>query len=418
MSSILIKEVLLKDSIVDVLIQDGKFAQIGPDLEHPEAEVIHGRDKAIFPSFVNAHTHAAMTLLRGYADDLDLHTWLTEYIWPFEFNLTFEDVYLGTKLACLEMIKSGTTFFCDMYWHMPATFQAVDEMGIRASLSSVFIDFHDSQRAKKFRSKIRKFFQEQDKHDRVIFTLGPHGIYTVSKESLIWLADFARDNDLLVHIHVSETQREVEDCLQNHGLRPVEYLESIGFLGPNIIACHCIWVNEHELDLLAKYGVRVVHNPVSNMKLASGIFPYKEMRSRDICIGMGTDGCSSNNNLDMFQEMKFAALLAKSSGMDPTLFPAKESLNCATRNGAEIFGLNAGEIAPGKAADCILVDLNNPMLLPQHNLISNLVYSAEGPCVDTTICQGRILMHERKVPGEEQIIEEIKEWEKTRKTKQ
>ncbi len=409
--SILIKEVLLEDRLVDVLIQDGKFSRIGPDIEYPAQQVLDGKDKAILPSFVNSHTHAAMTLLRGYADDLDLHTWLNNYIWPFEARLTFDDVYLGTKLACLEMIKSGTTFFCDMYWHMPATFKAVSEMGIRASLSSVFIDFNDPKQAKKFRSRTRQFFKEHNGHERILFTLGPHGIYTVSQESLVWLSTFARENDLLVHIHVAETEKEVQDCLQAHGLRPVEYLESIGFLGPNIIACHCIWVSEPEMDLLAEYGVKVVHNPVSNMKLASGVFPYRMMRQRDICIGLGTDGCSSNNNLDMFQEMKFAALLAKSSCMDPTIFPAQEALECATINGAHIFDLDCGSIAPGKQADCILVDLNNPMLIPRHNLVSNLVFSAEGPCVDSTICNGRVLMHERKVQGEEEIIAEVKSWE-------
>ena len=417
MSSLLIKDVLLNDRIVDVLIRNGRFHDIAPGIEEPEAQVLDGKNKAILPSFINSHTHAAMTLLRGYADDLDLHTWLTQYIWPFEHKLTFDDVYIGAKLACLEMIKTGTTFFCDMYWHMPATLKAVEEMGIRAALSSVFIDFGDPAKAKQFRSRTRKFFRENDRHERVIFCLGPHGIYTVSKDSLVWVSEFAREHDLLIHIHVSETRKEIEDCLQENGLRPVEYLESIGFLGPNVIACHSIWLTEKEMDMLARHGVKVVHNPVSNMKLASGLFPYQDMRKRNICVGLGTDGCSSTNNLDMLQEIKTGALLAKSSTMEPTVFPAQEAWDCATINGGEIFGLEAGTIATGQLADCILVDLDHHTLIPRHDLISNLVYSASSECIDTTICNGRVLMQGRKVPGEEEVIEELKKWEREMKNR-
>ncbi len=442
MSSILIREVLLDNQPVDVLIRDGRFAEIGsiPALEHKPAQVIDGRNKAIFPSFINSHTHAAMTLLRGYADDLELYTWLNDHIWPFESGLTFNDVYIGAKLACLEMIKSGTTLFSDMYWHLPATAKAVSEMGIRAALSSVFIDFNDPAKAKQFRSRTRKFFAEHENNERIIYTLGPHGVYTVSEESLTWVAEFAGQNDILIHIHVSETRREVTDCQEKHGLRPVEYLKSIGFLGPNVIACHSIWVNDMEMDILAEHGVKVVHNPVSNMKLGSGVFPYKEMYKRGICIGLGTDGCSSNNNLDMLEEMKVAALMAKLSSYnglvlpsgvldlveqnfskrinpDLTSFTARQALECATENGARIFGLDMGRIAPGLLADCILVDLEHYSLIPRHDLTSNLVYSASSECVDTTICNGRVLMQNRKVPGEEQIIEEIKDWEKNLKNR-
>lgn len=434
--SLLIKNVHLNDRIQDVFIEGERFRSIGPQLEVRAQEVIDGRDMAIFPSFINAHTHAAMTLMRGYADDLELFTWLNDHIWPFESRLTHEDIYIGAKLACLEMIKSGTTFFCDMYWHMPATLRAVSEMGIRAALSSVFIDFNDPGKAKSFRARTRKFFREQEHEHRVIFTLGPHAVYTVSKESLIWLKDFASDNGLLITIHLAETRKEVQDCLDVHGLRPVEYLHSLGFLGPEVIAAHVIWVTEKEMDILAENEVKVVHNPVSNMKLGSGIFPFKEMHSRGVCIALGTDGCSSNNNLDMLEEMKFAALQAKlasvegfalpadklsSSGfkdvlekvyLDPTLFTASQALECATSSGARALGMDLGKIAPGMLADCILVDLNHHSLVPRHDLVSNLVYSASSEAIDTTICNGRILMRGRNVPGEEDIIQEVKRWEK------
>ncbi|WP_028573539.1 amidohydrolase [Desulfonatronovibrio hydrogenovorans] len=438
--SLLIKNVLLNSRVQDVLIQDSRFTAVCPDLQVQASQVIDGTGKAIFPSFINAHTHAAMTLLRGYADDLELFTWLQDHIWPFEARLTFEDIYIGARLACLEMIKTGTTMFCDMYWHMPATIKAVEEMGIRAALSSVFIDFSDPKKAKEFRARTRKFFRENKPDERITYILGPHAVYTVSRDSLIWLRDFAADNNLLINIHLAETRKEVEDCIQGHGLRPVEFLESIGFLGPNVISAHTVWVNAQEMDILASRGVKVVHNPVSNMKLASGVFPFREIHKRGICIGLGTDGCSSNNNLDMLEEMKIAALLAKSAGLegaavpanvlesdlrqyleqvylDPTLFTAAQALECATLNGARIFGLDAGRIAPGKLADCILVDLNHYSLVPGHDLVSNLVYSASSECIDTTICNGQVLMQNRKVPGEEEIIKEARQWEKNIKNR-
>jgi len=282
-------------------------------------------------------------------------------------------------------------------------------MGLRAALSSVFIDFNDPKKAKKFRKRTREFFANHTNTERIIFTLGPHAIYTVSRESLTWLKEFAREKDLLIHIHVAETRKEVEDCIKEHGLTPVRYLDKIGFLGPNIISCHNIWVDEEEMDILAQNEVKIVHNPISNMKLASGIFPYAKLKERGLIIGLGTDGCASNNNLDMFEEMKVASLLAKISSGDPTNFTAREAFDCATVNGARIFGLDMGEIAPGKLADCILVDLNHPQLVPNHNLISNIVYAASGDCVVTTICNGKILMQDRVVPGEKELVAEVKD---------
>jgi len=212
-----------------------------------------------------------MTLFRGYADDLPLQTWLAEWIWPLEAKLTDEDVYWGTKLACLEMIRTGTTCFNDMYWHALASARAVDEMGIRAVISNVFIDIdgasdEETQREnKRLTGRLIK-----DYSDRVIPALGPHAVYTVSENSLSWAAEFAREEDILIHIHVSETSAEVEDCIKRTGMRPVEYLDHIGFLGPNVVAAHCVWLNDHEISLLKEHDVRVSHTPVSNMKLAVG----------------------------------------------------------------------------------------------------------------------------------------------------
>jgi 5-methylthioadenosine/S-adenosylhomocysteine deaminase len=410
MANILIRQVMLHDQQTDVLIEDDRFKRIGPDLQLEADTVINGQDMAIIPPFFNAHTHAAMTLLRGYADDMELHTWLTRHIWPLEAKIQSQDVYIGAKLACLEMIKSGTVFFNDMYWHLPATAKAVEEMGLRAALSSVFIDFHDPRTAAKRWQECQDLFAwAQSLSPRITFTLGPHAIYSVSRESLSRVRDFAHQHGLLIHLHLSETAKEVEECQQKHGCRPVRYLESLGLLGPNLLACHAIWLSQDEMDLLAKYRVKVVHNPVSNLKLGSGTLAYRSLHEREIPVILGTDGCSSNNNLDMLETMKFASLLAKGSSQDPTLFPAPQAFAAATSLGASAFGLNSGEIAEGRLADCLLVDLKHPQLTPNHNLISNLVYSARGDCVHTTICNGRILMHDRKVDGEEDILAQVRE---------
>jgi 5-methylthioadenosine/S-adenosylhomocysteine deaminase len=408
--SILIKNVTLNQKETDIFIEGNRFKKIGPSLSLPADKVLDGSGQAILPSLMNAHTHAAMTLLRGYADDMELHAWLENYIWPLEGKYSEENIYIGAKLACLEMIKSGTTFFNDMYWYLNGTARAVQEMGLRAALSSVFIDFQDKTTAKEEQKNCVQLFEaSRSLSNRIQFVLGPHAIYTVSPDSLAWTRDFAERENLLIHMHVSETQKEVQDCIQQFGKRPVEYLHEIGLLSPNLIACHSIWLNEKEMDLLAQNQVSVVHNPVSNMKLCSGYFPYQKLAERNLCIGLGTDGCSSNNNLDMFEEMKFAALNAKDKSTNPTVLPAEYAFATATKNAAQIFGLETGYIQEGYLADCILVDLDLPEMTPNYNLLSNIVYSANGSCVRSTICDGQILMQDRVVPGEKEILEQARE---------
>lgn len=407
---LMIQKVTLENEQVDILIEGDRFTRIGPDLPVQADQVIDGRNLAIIPPFFNAHTHAAMTLLRGYADDMELHTWLTQHIWPLEAKIQPQDVYVGAKLACLEMIKSGTVFFNDMYWHLPSTAQAVKEMGIRAALSSVFIDFQDQKTADKRWEECQELFAlSQELPSRISFALGPHAIYSVSKDSLCRVRDFAQKHNLLIHLHLSETAKEVEDCLEQHGQRPVQYLKELGLLGPNLIACHAIWVSEAEMDLLAKHGVTVAHNPVSNHKLGSGFFPYGEMEQRDINLILGTDGCSSNNNLNMLETMKFASLLAKGNSHNPTLFPAPKAFAAGTVQGAQAFGIDSGEIAEGRLADCLLIDLNQPQMTPNHNLTSNLIYAAGTNCVHTTICNGHILMYAGRVEGEDDIMAQARE---------
>ncbi|WP_372807697.1 amidohydrolase [Pontiella sp.] len=409
----LIRDVELGGTRTDVLIEGNRFRRIGPNLAAGTAAVLDGTGKAIVPTFVNMHTHASMTLLRSYADDLELHDWLANYIWPLEAKLDEEDIYHGARLACLEMIKSGTTCFNDMYWHFHGVARAVEESGIRAMLSSVFIDFNEAGRARNEQRQAARLFEEATRYsDRIGFALGPHAIYTVSEASLRWAKAFASEHGLPIHIHLSETAKEVEDCLAAHGLRPVQWLEKIGWLGPNVIAAHVIHVDDDEIGILANRGVKVVHNPASNMKLASGSFPYARMKAAGVRISLGTDGASSNNNLCMLEEMKIAALHAKLVHADPTVLPAAEAFDMATTTGAQALGVECGAVAEGMLADCMLVDLSNPRLAPGYQLIDDLVYSADSSCIDTVICDGRILMENGRVAGEEQIVAEAREYVK------
>lgn len=409
--SILIKRVRLNGETKDIFIEGNKIKEIGDQLDVKAEEVISSEGKAAVPSFINGHAHAAMTLLRGYADDMPLKEWLETKIWPVEAHMTEEDVYWGAKLACLEMIKTGTTFFNDMYWHWRGTARAVQEMGIRAAVSPVFIDLFDAQKTKEQIALNEQLYAGREAFgSRVIFALGPHAIYTVSEEALRWCAAFARDKGLLIHFHLAETEEEVNRCLDDHGVRPVRYLEQIGFLGPHLVACHCVWLDEEDMAILEAHGVRVVHTPVSNLKLAvGGVFPYPQLRQNEVMICLGTDGSSSNNNLDMLETAKFASLLQKFYNDSPVVMSASEALEMITAEGARAFGLECGAIEAGMWADIALVDLNTPQLTPHFHLASDLIYAANGSCVDTLICDGRILMRGRHVAGEEEIMAKARE---------
>jgi 5-methylthioadenosine/S-adenosylhomocysteine deaminase len=402
--SILIRNVLVDDTVRDIYIQGNFIHEVGKNLQYPARETIDGRGMIALPAFANGHTHAAMILLRGYADDMQLDEWLKEKIWPVESHLTEEDVYWGTRLACLEMIKSGTTFFNDMYWYYHGVARAVTDAGIRAAVAAVFIDLFDDQKADDQIALNRKLLAETQRYsDRITFTLGPHAIYTVSPRSLRWARSFADEHQLQIHIHLSETEHEVNECLREHGLRPVEYLHSIGFLGPDVVAAHCIWLDDREIDLLAEHGVKVIYNPTSNMKLSAGIFPYERLKAAGIRIGLGTDGCATNNNLDMLESMKFASLLQKLADRNPAALPAREVHELATARTFSIFDLPAGELQAGNLADLILVHQEHVRMVPQHDIIHNLVYAAHGGCIDTTICNGKILMRNGIVEGEDEV---------------
>ncbi|MCD8270613.1 MAG: amidohydrolase [Parabacteroides sp.] len=405
--SILIKEVTLNGAVTDIYIENKYIKEIGVGLQVSADTVIDGRRKAVIPGFVNTHTHAAMTLFRGFGDDMPLMPWLEEKIWPNEAKLTKEDVYWGAKLACLEMIKSGTTTFFDMYHKFHVTAEAAGEMGLRAFISSACFDHFQPELQEKSKKTIQKLYDEMDRYGkRINFTVGPHAIYTVSGELLQWVNEFAKEHNVLIQLHLAETELEVENSLKEFGYTPVRYLYHLGVLSPRLLISHGIYVDDDEIRMLADYGVKVAHNPASNMKLASGMtFKFNEMRKAGITVGLGTDGCSSSNNLDMVEAMKLASLLGKVWRKDPEAVTADEIFHAATEAGATIAGLKAGKIAEGYLADLSLVDLNQPAFTPNFNFISNLVYAANGSCIDTVICDGKILMQNKKVPGEDEIME-------------
>jgi len=409
---ILLKSVELNGQQTDIHIEGNTINRIVPadccDVAHDGATLIDGRRKAIIPGFVNMHTHAAMTLFRGFGDDMPLMRWLEEKIWPNEAKLTDEDVYWGARLACVEMLRSGTTTFFDMYHHLDATAQAVEESGLRAVLSEACFDhFKPELTERRKKDMAQRFKKEATYSERIRYALGPHAIYTVSGELLRWTADFAAEHDVSIHTHLSETESEVRQCVERFGTTPVRYLHRLGVLSPRMVLAHVLYVDDEEIRILADSGAKVVHNPASNMKLGSGYqFQYTAMREAGIPVAIGTDGCSSSNNLDMVEAMKLASLLGKSWRKDPEVLTCHEVFDAATRSGADMLGIPAGRIEEGCLADICLIDLNMPAFTPNHDFISNLVFAANGSCVDTVICNGRVVMRDKKVQGEDEIMEQ------------
>ncbi len=395
-----------------VLIENDKIIEINGKTGQRDAEIIiNGEKKVLMPGLVNTHTHLSMSLLRGLADDLPLNTWLNDYIWPVEANLTGEYCYAGALLACVEMIKSGTTTFNDMYFFMDDVAKAVDEAGLRGTLCHGMIDLGDEEKRKaEFKETLRIIEKCHDTAEgRIKVTFGPHAPYTCSRELLEEVRKKADKMGLKIHIHVSETEFEVQQIIEAHGARPFEYLDEIGFLGNDVIAAHAVWLSDKEINIIKEKGVNLSHNPASNMKLASGISPVSKLIDAGVNTSLGTDGAASNNNLDMIKEMKIATLLQKVNTMDSTVLPADKVFEMATINGARALGLQdeIGTIKTGKKADLVLLDMKAPHLTPFRHPMSHLVYAANGNDVDTVICNGEILMQNRelKVLDEAEVIE-------------
>ncbi|MCQ2149862.1 MAG: amidohydrolase [Bacteroidales bacterium] len=388
MDSLLLKNVLFEGRETNILSEEGHFKCLDVADGATASTEMDCDGLAIVPALYNAHTHAAMSLVRGYADDMPLQEWLTEHIWPFESNLTREDIRRGSELALKEMKGTGSVMFNDMYFEIEQTIAEVEKSGMRALIGITVMDNHSLSQTRQKQQFIREW--KDPTGGRIKLAIAPHAIYTVSAERLRRCTEFARENDMKIHIHLAETKKEVQDCLAEHGMTPVRYLDSLGVLGPDVIAAHCVHVEKEEWDILARRGVTAVNCPCSNMKLGSGRFPYEDAISSGVRIALGTDSSSSNNNLDLREEMKFAALLAKVNG-DPTLLPAKEVMKWAGADSASALGVDGGEIAEGKVADCILLDLGNIKMTPCHNLESNWVYAADSSCIKAVICNGKII---------------------------
>ena len=422
-NTILIKNALIlspnnfEEKKQSLLIKNDLIAEISDEIDESNVDkIIDGEGKVLLPGFVNTHTHLSMTLFRGLADDLSLDTWLNDHIWPMEANLNGDYCYAGALLGAVELIKSGTTTFSDMYFYMEDVARAVDEAGIRAVLSYGMIDFGDAERREAEIKENLTLFENcngvADGRIKVFF--GPHSPYTASEELLIKVRQLADEYNMGIHIHVSETQKEINDVSEEKGLRPFEYLDKIGFLGPDVVAAHSVWLSDEEIEIIKKHDVKISHNPCSNMKLASGIAPVSKLMENDICVSIGTDGASSNNNLDLIEELKTASLLQKVSTLDPNVLNSHEAIAMGTIKGAEALGLadEIGSIEVGKKADIILIDTNSANMVPDSStLTSNIIYSANGSNVDTTICNGKILMENKKltVLDEQEIYDKARE---------
>ena len=414
MGKILLRNIILNNQDSDILISDGLIAKIAPSGSLCDeaccAEVVDCEGKTAVPGFVNMHTHAAMSLMRGVGEDIAFHEWL-DRIWRLEEKIDDEYVYHGTKVACLEMIKTGTTTFNDHYWHMPMARKAAIEMGLRPILAYVICDRNTPEESERQKVQCIEMYNEaMSWPEKSEFAIAIHAIYSVSEPMILWAVDFARERGLKIHIHLSETEREIEDCKALHGgMSPVEYLDSLGVLGPDVIAAHTLWLSPDDIEILGKRGVTCVHNINSNLKLSSGYkFLYKELKEAGANICLGTDGCASSNNLDMLETMKTAAMIQKAWRNDPTVMTMEEILAMATENAGKGLGLNIGKLEEGALADILIIDTDNYSFLSPGSFLANLIYSAHSDCVDSVICNGRFVMRNRVIPGEKEILKEAR----------
>ena len=364
------------------------------------AETLDASGALVMPGLVNAHTHAAMTLLRGYADDKPLDAWLREDIWPVEAELTPEDIEVGAELGVLEMIRSGTTAFADMYFAMDRVADVVDRAGLRARLGhgAVTVGKEEADARADVEESVAVAADLDGAADgRIRTAFMPHSLTTVGEEYLLEGLERAAEAGVPTHLHANETTDEVDPIVEERGVRPLEYADDLGALGEGNFLAHGVHVEETEIDLLADTGTAVVHCPASNMKLASGMAPVQRMREAGVTVALGTDGAASNNDLDLFDEMRDAAMVGKLAANDASAVPAEAVVEMATAAGADALGLPGGRIAEGAAADLAVVDLDAPHLTPVHDPVSHLAYAVRGSDVRHTVCDGRVLMRDREV---------------------
>ena len=398
-------------------VKEDTISYIGENIEDSfvSKKVIDANGGIVLPGLINGHTHAAMSLFRGLADDLPLMDWLNKYIFPVESRMDADFVHTGTLLACTEMILSGTTTFCDMYLFEGEVAKAAKKAGMRCLVGEVLYDFDSPnygpvESGFRYTESLIKMWQDDP---LVSIAVEPHSLFTCNPDLLKQANQLALKYQVPMITHLAETVSEVNNLKECYGRTPVEHLEALGLLGSHLIADHCVHLDNHEIQLLAQHGVKAIHNPESNMKLASGIAPIPKMLEMGMTIGLGTDGCASNNNLDLFTEMDMAAKLHKLSTMDATAMDALTVLKMATIEGAKALGLESiiGSLEEGKKADIIIVDVKKPHLTPMYNPYSHLVYAARGNDVSHSIIDGKLLMEGRKLLGLalDEIMEQARE---------
>jgi len=405
-----------KQTIIEhglIAIKDDKILYMGKKSHAPKMKaekLVDGHGKVAIPGLVNCHTHLPMTLFRGIAEDQDLGKWLGETIWPLEARLKPADVYNGALLGCLELIKNGVTCFADMYFYEDMVAKAVEEAGLRAVLAPGILEVGDLRRGEEMLEEGVRLVRELhgSAGGRISVRLGPHALYSCSPNLLRRIRDEASKFGVGIHIHLSESREMGSLVEERYGLSEVELLEGIGFLGGDVLAAHCIHLSDREMRIMAKHDVKVSYNPISNMKIASGIPKINDLMKLGVTVGIGTNGPASNNNLDILEEMKVAALLQKAFYTNPKVLPVRTILRMATIDGARALGLDKsiGSLEVGKKADLILIDFRKPHLTPVHDPYANIVYSARGSDVETVIVNGRVLMEERTVTtlDEEEVI--------------
>jgi 5-methylthioadenosine/S-adenosylhomocysteine deaminase len=413
MRGLAVRNAVVGGAAIGLRCAGGTIEAVGPEVVAQAGdETLDAAGMPLVPALVNGHTHAAMTLFRGYGGDLPLMRWLEQKVWPVEAKLEAEDVYWGTRLACAEMIRTGTARFWDMYWQPEATARAVEDAGLRATIGGPLFDA-DGRTAETQARVLAELEALAGRSPEIEAALAPHSIYTVSEGLLRWAGETAAERRLALQIHLSETEREVSDCVAAHGERPAAYLDRLGLLGERTVLAHGVWLDDAELELIAARGATVVANPVANMKLAvGGVMPYPAARRAGVAVGLGTDGAGSNDSLDLLADLKLFALGQRHASGDPTVVPAVEALEIAT--GARAPLLRGGSppaaaesesdlLVPGAPADFLLLRGDGPEL-GLGELASDLVYAASGSVVDTTVVAGRVLMRGGAVEGVEEIV--------------
>lgn len=404
MSKLLIKNVELlhtpNGDLYYIAVEDNKITYVGKDMPEnmQDAEIVDGKGKLATAGMVNTHGHVSMTLLRSYADDMELMDWLQNKIWPIEDKMNAQDIYWGAMLGIAEMLKGGTTCFADMYAFMENVARACAETGIRANLCRGLIGVAPDKDVKLAENNVLAANWQGYDNGRIRISYGPHAPYTCPVDYLEKVIKAAADHKAEIQMHLCETKFEVDTCMKEHGLTPIQLMDKLGMFDLGTIAAHCVHLTDNDMEIMAAKKVRVAHNPQSNLKLASGIAPVAQMLEKGICVGIGTDGASSNNNLDMLEECRAAAMLHKATNFDPLAVPAQKAWEMATVDGAKTLGFdNLGLLEAGQLADIVLWDMHKPYWYPRNNKLSLLVYAASANDADTVIVAGKKVVADGKL---------------------